>query len=113
MVDRQVIINDYQEVPASDFMAMQSYAQAGVDDLVKYAIHDGQAYAGFALTISGTFEVTIAPGLYVNAGKMHASRQAATRDLVEFQPDRPTARPSPSWCGAPPPTSRPSTATMS
>ncbi|PTW53923.1 hypothetical protein C8N35_11543 [Breoghania corrubedonensis] len=86
MTDRQVIINDYQEVPASDFMAMQDYAQAGVDALVKYAIHDGQAYAGFTVTGSGTFEVTIAPGIYVSAGKMYVTRAAATRDLVEYQP---------------------------
>ncbi|MEI2387475.1 hypothetical protein [Breoghania sp. JC706] len=86
MTDRQVIINDYQEVPASDFMAMQDYARDGVDALVKYTIHDGQAYAGFTVTGSGTFEVTIQPGIYVSAGKMFAARAAATRDLVEYQP---------------------------
>lgn len=85
-MDRQIIIRDYQEVPASDFMDMQEFAQAGVDDLVKYAVHDGQAYAGFALATTGTFEVTIGPGIYLSGGKMYAARQALARDLVEYQP---------------------------
>ncbi|AXS39270.1 hypothetical protein [Breoghania sp. L-A4] len=85
-MDRQVIINDFQEVPASDFMDIQGFMQAGVDALVKYAIHDGQAYAGFAVAASGTFDVTIQPGVYFAAGKMYAARAIQTRDLVEYQP---------------------------
>lgn len=85
-MDRQVIIRDFQEVPASDFMAIQDFAQAGVDDLIRYAIHDGQAYAGFAASSTGVFEITIAPGIYLSAGKMYVSRAALVRDLVEYQP---------------------------
>lgn len=85
-MDRKVIVEDYQELPASDLMAFQDYGQAGADTLIKYAIHDGQAYAGFAATSSGVFEVTVQPGIYLAGGKMFVRREAQTLDLIQYQP---------------------------
>ncbi|MDF2369384.1 MAG: hypothetical protein P1V21_01195 [Rhizobiaceae bacterium] len=85
-MDQQIIIGDYQEVPAEDFMRIQEFAQAGIDDLVKFAIHDGQAYGGFNVAASGPFEISVQKGLYFSAGKFFASREVLYKDLVEHQP---------------------------
>lgn len=85
-MDQQVVINDFQEVPAEDFMRMQEFARAGMDDLVKYAINGAQTYGGFDVASTSLFEISVQPGLYFNAGKFYASRQTLTEDLTAYQP---------------------------
>lgn len=85
-MDRQVIIKDYQEVSAEDFMNIQGHVRSGVDMLVKHAIHDGQVYGGFEVAKDGSFGITIGEGVYFNAGKTYMRRAPMSLDLVQHQP---------------------------
>lgn len=85
-MDRQLIIDDFQEVPAADYMLLQSFVQEGIDDLVRFAVNDGQTYGGFLVASTSLFEISIQKGLYFNSGMFFASRTVQTKDLTEFQP---------------------------
>lgn len=85
-MERQVILRDYQEAQASDFMLIQDYVRGTFDDLGKFAIDGAQSYSGLAVAASGTFEVQVAPGMYWSGGVMYPLDAVLTQSLVDYQP---------------------------
>lgn len=85
-MDRQKIFKAREVVPASDFMDMQDYIRLFGDDLIRYAIADGQTFGGFTITLNSAFDITVAPGIYLNDGKLYPQRATFQRSLTEFQP---------------------------
>lgn len=85
-MDRKYKGNPNQEFQSGDVDDLQTYVQQGADTLIKYAVHPGQAYAGFAAAQSDAFSVTLQPGVYLQDGKMHVARASETLDLIEYQP---------------------------
>lgn len=85
-MDRQVKFHAREIMPSTDLMDLQTYARQTFDDLIAYALNDGQAYAGFAVTRIDDLDVAVAPGLYFSAGKMFPSRAVLTQSLANMQP---------------------------
>jgi hypothetical protein len=85
-MESQVIIRDYQEVPAGDLMQVQNNVRGTFDDLVRYAVESGQAYSALAVVASGTWEVQIGAGMYYAAGVMYPQTSVLTQSLTDYQP---------------------------
>lgn len=85
-MEAQVIIRDYQEVPASDFMRIQDYVRGTFDDLGKYAVDGAQSYSGLAVVASGTFEAQVGVGAYWAGGVMYPLGNVLSQSLVDYQP---------------------------
>jgi len=85
-MERQVQFRDNQEQQAIDHNNLQNFVRDTFDDLVRDAIEDGKAYAGFETTATGTTQVTTQPGEYYANGAIHISRDAVVTSLYTYLP---------------------------
>jgi hypothetical protein len=86
-VEKRVYFRDYQEQQSADHNNIQAYAQQSFDDIVDAVVTKANRYAGFNVTKSAQAEVTIAPGLFFQAGGAIYSRVTPlVQSMVQYLP---------------------------
>lgn len=65
---RQRIFRLNQEIPAIDLNGMQAFRDVALSTALADAVTDGRGYSGFAVSMTSSTEITVAPGRYYAAG---------------------------------------------
>lgn len=81
-----VRILPWQEVPASDLMAMQSGPRDSVDALVADMLGTDASYVGLSVTAPGSTSLAIAPGRYYTGGKRYRLDAPSAQSLLAHLP---------------------------
>ena len=85
-METKVILNAYQEVPASDLNAMQDLTQSSLDSIVRYTLFDERKYYGVNATKDSAFQVQVASGKVFYQGRVYNKSDVTSHSLASYTP---------------------------
>lgn len=85
-MERKVIHRDYQEMTAADLNNPQIFVQESLDRLVSDAIGPGMFFTGFDESETGTWEVTLSAGRFIQDGRMYRRSTNSVLNLYNLRP---------------------------
>lgn len=85
-METKLLLHNFQELPAPDLNAMQAYAQASIDAIVKELLFDEGRFTGLAVTTPGPLEIDMAAGRLYRAGKVYNKPAISNHSLVNYLP---------------------------
>lgn len=85
-MENKVKVHPYQEVPASEINAIQTYAEDSVDAIVKELLFDEARFTGFATTKVDSMNISVGAGRLVTGGRIYRAAVATSLSLISYVP---------------------------
>ncbi|WP_020185955.1 hypothetical protein [Methylopila sp. 73B] len=85
-METRVNLYPYQVIPAGELNALQGYAQASMDRIVRELLFDEPRYSGFTVTAPSALQLSVARGAFYRAGQVYPSTDVQSLSLTSLLP---------------------------